>query len=556
MSRAARSQSALAGLLIFWCVLVGLTLVVALPHIEDTGLYYDEAFLAQQARDFVEPDRAGVHAASVRTAYIAGRPFPIRNAAYLGSLKSQLLIPFLASFGSSTWVLRVSTLVTSLVALLFAMLWVQRLVDTPTACVMGWLVACDPSFFFFSQFEWGPFTTLFLCRSLGFFLLGVGFSRRGKGRYWAFVSGGAVLGLGIYSRADFALVLAAGAVAVMLCRRDWIRDALARPRGAVLAGAAALMIAASPMLVVLAEVVVAGAGMQDRGDIGYRFDVMRSALDGSHFYRVMRSGGLFEQLFVDPAPITGFLFVLAIALVSMIAARRSSQESRAHAFVVMLLVTLATLMVLLPGAVRAHHMLNVLPLPQLVVACAGVLIWLRPWKSPALRGVARGCVAACLAALSISNFLVIRETQSLMEETGGRGRFAKVLSDFAAEVDATPSAPGTTIVSLDWGLHENLLFLTDNVSLYEPIWASEAAARSGNTSVIAGSRDSVYLVHEGSWSLVGMGPAFLAALERIDPKHYERSVYKNRDDEEVFSAVRILSQHHLRYRGVMAIVLD
>ena len=58
----------------------------ALPSIENLGLYYDEAFLAQQARDFVEPERAGLHPASVRSVELAGRPFPLRNAAYLGSL--------------------------------------------------------------------------------------------------------------------------------------------------------------------------------------------------------------------------------------------------------------------------------------------------------------------------------------------------------------------------------------------------------------------------------------------------------------------------------------
>ena len=83
-----------------WGVLSVALFAIAIPRVESPGLYYDEAFMAQQARGFVEPDRAGVHPPGTSSTWILGRPFPLRNAAYLGSLKSQLLIPWLAMFGS------------------------------------------------------------------------------------------------------------------------------------------------------------------------------------------------------------------------------------------------------------------------------------------------------------------------------------------------------------------------------------------------------------------------------------------------------------------------
>ncbi len=169
------SRPALAVPLV-WAVLSLATLSIALPQIDELGLYYDEAFLAQQARGFVEPDRAGIHPASVQTAWIAGRPFPIRNAAYLGSLKSQLLIPSLAVFGASPFVLRVSTLAIGLLGLLFCMLWARRCWGEQVAVISGVLVASDPAFFFFSQFEWGPFTSMLLCRGAGLYFLSLAFA--------------------------------------------------------------------------------------------------------------------------------------------------------------------------------------------------------------------------------------------------------------------------------------------------------------------------------------------------------------------------------------------
>ena len=69
-TRALAGQS-IPSLVAVWAAIATLTVLFAAPRIEDPGLYYDEAFLAQQARGFVEPERAGVHPASVREIEIA-----------------------------------------------------------------------------------------------------------------------------------------------------------------------------------------------------------------------------------------------------------------------------------------------------------------------------------------------------------------------------------------------------------------------------------------------------------------------------------------------------
>ena len=228
-----------------------------------------------------------------------GRRFPTRNAAYLGSLKSQLLIPSLGLFGATPKVVRATTLCTALLALLFATLWAQRIVGTPIALGGAILVAFDPSFVFFSTYEWGPYTTLFLCRAVGLYCVTEGWQRK---RSPLLVCGGLALGLGIYARADFAIVLACMAAALFFVRGRPLLHEISRRRGAAAVAAAALFVGALPMLLSLADVLKTTQGISDRGDLTYKWQVLWTTLDGSHFYRLMDVGGLFEKLFDSGAP--------------------------------------------------------------------------------------------------------------------------------------------------------------------------------------------------------------------------------------------------------------
>ncbi|MCG8588048.1 MAG: glycosyltransferase family 39 protein, partial [Proteobacteria bacterium] len=247
-----------------WFLLAAFAFGLAAPRLDRPGVYYDEAFLAQQAADFLEPDRAGPHPGSVREVWLAGRPFPLRNAVYLGSLKSQLLIPSFALFGVSTATLRLTTLATGLLALLFAMLCLERLFGTPAALTAGLLVGTDPTFFFLSLHEWGPFTTLFLCRAVGFGLLLHGWQTR-KPLFW--VLGGLALGLGVYARADFVVIPAAVLLAAQCARPEIVSELRARWREAVLALAAATL-GALPMLISLGGIWTTSGGVGHRGGFG------------------------------------------------------------------------------------------------------------------------------------------------------------------------------------------------------------------------------------------------------------------------------------------------
>ncbi|MBW2229501.1 MAG: glycosyltransferase family 39 protein [Deltaproteobacteria bacterium] len=535
-----------------WVLLATVVLASAIPRMDRLGLYYDEAFLAQQARDFVEPERAGTHAGSVRTTWLMGRPFPLRNAAYLGSLKSQLLIPPLAIFGSSAEVVRIATLVTGLFALLLAMWTAGRFFGHWPAMLTGLLVASDPSFYFLAQFEWGPFTTNLLCRSAGMLLLVIAWqSAHPRRALLAAISGGAALGLGIFSRADFAIILASVGIALVLVRPGLVALALRERRGLVLASLAALLVAASSMIGSAFDLFGSSGIMAERGGWETRASVLFSVIDGSHFYRLMQTGGRFDEALEVAAISTLFGWVLALACIVLsaylVSRWRSASTSHRDAALGVLLLSAALLslaMLAMPGAVRAHHQLNTLPLLHLIVACAATWAWRWP-TAPSLRSAVRAGVVLLLAAVLVSQIRVIVLTQELIDETGGKGRWTRALHDLADEIDSQ----GTRVVSLDWGFHEPMQLLTDHAELLEAIWTIPRVLGRGQPWVIAGDARSVYLVHDAPYDLFGLGPLFLARMREEEPEAVEIRTHRDASGEVAFYSVRVLRPHRLAYTG-------
>lgn len=560
------SRSATATVVMAWIALSAALLTAAAPHVENLGLYYDEAFLAQQARGFIEPNRAGVHPPGTVSAWILGRPFPLRNAAYLGSLKSQLALPSLAIFGSSIEVLRLTTLCVGLLGLLFTMLWTRSLFGARAAVLCGLLVAADPSYFFFSQYEWGPFTTLLLCRAVGLFLVTEGFRRDHP--LWL-VLGGLVFGLGIYSRADFAVILAAAGAALAIAHRPLLLRALRERWRSLCLATSALLLGAAPMLLSLTQLVKTSGGIAHRGDLAYKARVLWSVLDGSHFYRVIEVGGVFERLFEGEAPWSPFgyaAFVCSCLLGWRLFAgfRRKRRDARIaggrepppdgdpRAFVLLTGLLLALGMLATPGAVRAHHMLNLLPFPHLLVALAAADGWQRfgsgspAHAAPRPRGTPRLAALLLLAAILAGSLAVTVRTLSLIEHTGGRGRWSHALTSFAREIDVSPE---NVAVSFDWGFHEPLLFLTSRARLLEPIWTVPALLARGRRFEHAGDERHVYLVHDRDYDLFHLGPSLLRAARNAGEERALVTAHRDRQGNPAFYSIRFSGPHRLIYTG-------
>jgi len=519
-----------------WIALSLSLLALARHGFATPGMYYDEAWLARQAQLFVEPARDAPMPPGTQSVEILGRRFPLFALPYLGSLKSQLQIAPMAMFGARLETVRATTIATAIVALLATLLAARRAFDLPTALASGALVAFDPTVFFHAQWEWGPFTSGWLCRAAGAALV---LRAAQQGGRTAATLGGLALGLSVYNRADSLLVLAALAASIAVFQRAAL-SRLARERRAEITWAGAAFVAgAAPMIANAGRVAGTFRELATRGDFAERARTLLTTLDGSYVHRLMEQGGRFDALAEVDAPSTLMLAATAIAIVAaaaMWARARADGDSNtaSRATLALACVLLACAMLALRGATRAHHMLNLAPLVHVLVASVAVAL--------ARRGRAASLAAgAAVLALLASDARSIAATQALVERTGGRGWWSAAIGELARELDATP---GASAVSLDWGFHLPLAFETHGAPLAEPIWEIESQVRATGRWSTEGDAARRYVVHGAPWDRFGYGPHLLASARAVGERASIRE-WRDREGEVAFYTIEIPGPHRL-----------
>jgi len=553
---AARSRRAPQGFALGVAAALALAAALGLRHLDEPGLYYDEAVQAVPAAEFVRASPQPVVLPGAWSVRIAGRWLPLRTLPYMGALKSQLLIPVFAAFGASVGSLRAATFGFGLAGLAFAMLFARSLLGAGTALVAGLLLAVDPAFLFVSRHDWGSFALGFACRAAGLWLALEGFERRSPGRLAA---AGLALGLGIYNKVDAAVVLAAAACALALVAPRCAREALRSPR-AVAPLAAGLLLGAAPILpgawraLRFAEGRAAGSGSGLARELPEKLATWRTLFDGTHFERLMRAGGDFASLAAVEGA-TASLFLPALVAASLFVAARLAlrrpwgRAERAQAFLLATLGLAIAALLALPGAVRIHHALNVLPLPQLVVACALVELARGSVRAPA-RAALRSLAALALAAVVASELIADRATLAEIRDHGGRGRWSDALGAFARELETAPPGP---VVSFDWGFHAPLRLLAPDLDLREPIWALRDAPPG---TELEGAPGSVYLVQDSRYRVFPLGDELLAAVSRLPPGAASVRRHLDRSGDTAFLSVRIDRPHRLVRGERLEIVLE
>jgi hypothetical protein len=437
--------------------------LLAKQNLSVPGLYYDEAVFAGLAKDFLTGNVHGQHMPHHQVVTLADQPFPLFVQTYLGALKSWMLIPAFRIFGSTVAVLRSTNLFWQLIALLFLMLGAWRWLGLATALITGVLLAFDPTFFFLSVLDWGVAVPSLVCRCACFYFA-IRWNQLRKLRDAFFV--GLFAGLGFFNKADFAVFLIAVSLAAVFCCWRQLVAAIRHYSSAVALACLGFALGAGPMLIRIPRMLtltVSGPHPNAPGEMTAKLKTMLSMYDGSHFYRLMNVGGVFERMYEGPSgpkAAIGIAVILACVVFCGLAYRRKIAKERAVVFLIvaMLLITLGVF--LLPDAVRIHHAVLVFPLPYLIIAALVTLTWNA--RTPIRIGDILAVVIVCLSGLRS-----IAATQKLIQQTGGRGRWSESLDAFCRE---NRNRSDLTIVSLDWGFNEQLMFLTDAPQLAEPFW--------------------------------------------------------------------------------------
>ncbi len=505
-------------------------------QIDAPGLEYDEAFQAVQAKDFLSGAQEGEYRTTTRSIDIFGRPFPLSSMAYIGALKSYLLMPSFLMFGVGVDSLRWSTLVWGLLGLLFFMSWVRRVFGENTALVAGVLVALDPTFLFLSRNDWGPFAVAFLCRCGALWAFAVWHdTHRERFMFVACL----FLGLGIYNKIDFISFVAGVGLAagLFLLRPAWpsLLENRLHLRSALL-GLFFGAIGTIPMISGLGGVTGLIAKRNFFQDLPEKLAALGALLDGSYFARAMLAGGFQSSIEALPdvqgGGLRACLFVAFLTLIAMSMRRNHQMRRHATLFVVGSMFFVAGFVFAMPLAIRVHHMAILYPFPHLVIALAASLLWTgmrRPSVQIACRVMSGGLVLTAL----VGNLATVASTHEIIARTGGRGRWSDSIYDFVRDIEGQR---GITVMSMDWGFNQQLMLLSDGHVLYEPFWAVAA----GKALRIRSSEKSVFLVHPPEYSLFQVDGAFMRLVAALPESEVTIEDYRDREDRLAFRAVRFV----------------
>jgi hypothetical protein len=490
-----------------WLALAVVWLWLGSTNTAVPGYNYDEAIFAGLAKDFTTGEVHGHHMPGSGTVNLWNRPFPVWNQPYLGSVKSWQLIPLFTFFEPTAALARMSNLSWALLGLLFFMLWVWKLFGLAEAVTGALLLATDPAFYFVSLLDWGSFVPSFFCRCAGsFFVL---LAWRGQRPLHLFLAG-AALGFGFFNKVDFVVVLAAATLAVLCAYTNPVFNFIRTRPKLLLPAALGFLIGAGPMTAMSLRMFFFAAANNapvNPGELAEKWRTFTAMYDGSYFYRLMDAGGMFDKMQLLAPPVwtpLGLALIIAIAVLvwQMLRLPAGGDARRVRIFLLTALV-LATLGVfMLPRAVRIYHAILAAPFAHLIIAVAGVSLWRKFSEASGNRNFARGAIVFVSAVLLVTQLLTVGKTEKLIYQTHGRGWWSDAQDKFAATVK---DRADLTLVSLDWGFHESLLFLTDKPTLVEPFWKMTGT----DPAKLPQDTNLVYLVHPPEYSLSPFGVTFL-----------------------------------------------
>jgi hypothetical protein len=287
-------------------------------------------------------------------------------------------------------------------------------------------------------------------------------------------------------------------------------------------------------------------------DIAEKLHTWLHMLDGSHFHRLMLSGGSFERLWAQEGAAAGPFLVVLVASSAWLTVRlwrdaRRGACDRAQAFVLVAMLLTALGLLATPRAARIHHTMNVYPFPQLVVAIAATRLWAARGRADQAR---RALAAVGVAAVLVGSLRIDLLTLQMIHESGGRGRWSDALERFAGELPDDAS-----VVSLDWGFHAPLRFTRPELELDEPIWRMHQARGRGPGVTLRGGPQHVYLVQEPGYHVFDVGQALLDAIRRLPMGAAVVREHRDRSGDTAFRSIRFARPHELVYRGTFDVRL-
>lgn len=454
-------------------------LALAMYQLDLPGLHYDEAFEVVPAMQLLhnQPTTPFRDSAII----LFGKQFPLTTQDYIGALNTYAAIPFIGALGSTTFSLRLYSILVGLLTLLLVYGFCNYVSQNSVAglVAVAWL-AVTPTFVFWSR--QGVFVTAITA------LIGVGAAWSWlawwrSGRYRFALLGAFLFGLGLYAKLLFVWLIGALvglAALVILARRRppiqvWQRINLSSKQiiGLPLAGAFGCW----PLILYNVQTggtfksITENAGVSYYGvnnadvwtNLGTRFEQLGILLSGGHLWYL---GDVYANSFA-----VGIFLLAIVASIWLVFPRRTEKIREVHEgrygetavsgqpSAVVLLPYLLIILVLLQSIVTVSalwvtHFAVIMVWPAIALAVTWIAVFHRFQGQRPVKLT----LILLLALLLITDLTNTVRYHAALTTTGGLGTHSDAVYDLTDWLAANNNVP---MIAMDWGLAAPVIYLTE-----------------------------------------------------------------------------------------------
>src|SRR5579864_30982 len=446
------------GALIVYCLLAGVLIL------QKPGLYYDEALMAvgsvhmrHSTAELTVPHDPDTWLC------LRGHCFPLMTMRYIGAVKEYVYLPAFDIFGTHAEVIRVGSVLFSLLGLWGIGRLLGQQVSRPAGAFTILAIAINPAFVSTTVFDNG--SVVVMMAALGLVCVGISKYVRNPSAASAFLIG-AAMGLGVWSRANFIwLMISIVGAAVVVLRRKLLGPAghwLAWIGGGLLGGLPFLVyqIYSSGGTWVATNMFIAREPWADR--LRTRLVLLSETLLTDREHRAMWDGPAMPawQRWMFPAVV-----VLGLIVCLAMSRRWGKVQSLWAQGVALTFLFLALFHFFSKTQIAEHHLIILVPLAAMVVVLACSILQARfRW----------GLVVSAVVAVVYLGSVVYWQFGTIrgLHRTRGVGPWSDAIYRLARELPQ--KYPTQEIKILDWGLESNLYVLTDARLHTREIYSDEA----------------------------------------------------------------------------------
>jgi 4-amino-4-deoxy-L-arabinose transferase-like glycosyltransferase len=430
-------------------------IILSFIHIDRPGIQYDEILFGNAALGGIDDSFIKLKLGN----------FPIMLMPYIGALKAYIYYPIFKIFSVSVYTIRIPVIIIGVLTLLFTYKYVYSIFNIRTALITILFLACDPSFVIQNKLDWGPVSLSLFLKSISLFFFITGVNRRRKKYFVFFVL---FLGLGLFNKLDFIWFINAMLFSILIFNfkkiisflKENIKFSLIILLSALSFFSFILVYALRMSSTLFNQKGFFSFNLLER--LKYQYDNFTWTLNGNGAYGFMTDTHLqFHSLFL----LIGSFIVLIAFLIHFF--NKTEEFNKWIKFFIVLLLTIVFQIYATDMATGTHHMMMIYPFPHIIVSFFMSKI-IEDFRGNRMKLLIASGVYSSLAVIIISNLYVNYRYIDAFKHDKVSVMWSNAIYTL---VDYVKENKEKTYVSVDWGLHNQLLTLTNGtVPLKEFVW--------------------------------------------------------------------------------------